>query len=69
MTGRADEGEQARRLVERGERGRSDSGDPRPGTEPPKEWKGLERQPGVPGQPTPVGRRRTCSVCSVCRGR
>ena len=39
MTGSYDEWEQARRLVERGERKLSDYGGELPGTEPPDEWK------------------------------
>jgi hypothetical protein len=39
MTGNYDEWEEARRLVERGERKLSDYGGELPGTEPPEEWK------------------------------
>ena len=39
MTGSYDEWEQARRLIERGERKLSDYGGELPGTEPPEEWK------------------------------
>ena len=39
MTGSYDEWEQARRLIERGERKLSDYGGELPGTEPPAEWK------------------------------
>ena len=39
MTGSYDEWEEARRLVERGERKLSDYGGELPGTEPPEEWK------------------------------
>ena len=39
MTGIYDEWEEARRLVERGERKLSDYGGELPGTEPPQEWK------------------------------
>ena len=39
MTGSYDEWEEARRLVERGERKLSDYGGELPGTEPPDEWK------------------------------
>ena len=38
-TGSYDEWEEARRLVERGERKLSDYGGELPGTEPPEEWK------------------------------
>ena len=39
MTASYDEWEQARRLIERGERKLSDYGGELPGTEPPEEWK------------------------------
>ena len=62
MTGSADEYEQARRLMECGQRGRSDSGDARPGTEPPKEWKGnpVCRADQLPVRPPP--NLQACSV-------
>ena len=47
MTGSYDEWEEARRLVERGERKLSDYGGELPGIEPPEEWKryfGWQRQ-------------------------